>query len=692
MATTFYMDTSGTTNATYEGRYLSLSCTQRKDIANNKSYIDWTLSAVGGNVKYYDTGPTTVTIGGKQVYYRDRVTWSSYAFPAAKGSVSGTVEMDHNGDGSKQILCTIKTAVYQGAASANTASKYWTLDDIPRAALLLSAPNFTDEENPTITFDNPAGNAVDSVQVCITDESGNILVPYRSVTRTATSYTFNLTDSERTALIGSVPSGEKTTYVRFYIKTYINGAMVGELRYLTRILTVVNTTPELNAVAKDIGSGSTVLTGNQNVMIKGSNYITASMTPTLKKGASIVRQSIINGRQTINDSSAVFQNTENNTFKFSLTDSFGNTVTETISIPIIDYVNLTCNLTSNNPTTKGDLAFKISGNYFNNSFGAVNNELNVKWRIRENNDAYGEWTTVSCTLNGNSYSVTINLSELNPNSVYTIQAIATDKINPSGVLSEEKRVKNTPVFDWGEKDFAVNGDFNLEGSLTASGTTFKVNNYIECNGVYTTGYSEILPEGEESLDYWLNLKNGWYWHNAHRPIADLPSDWGWIYRAGYIGGDFVAFYFTQAEGPVYIKSGNHGYVTGWKLFSDPGYMQLKPVTLYENSSGTNGTITLSESAANFSYLEFEYGISGGRRGGSFRIYNPNPSQMYLSVVQATNTTSTTIHRTLYRISDNTVTSNYLSTSGNVILNSSAGTVTHTCTESTIYIYRVTGVR
>ena len=91
----------------FEGRYMQLTCTQRKD--TQKSYIDWTLSSVGGEVNYYSTGPTAVYINHTNVYYKDRVNWDSKVFPAAKGSVSGTIEVEHDANGSKsqtpQSLC-----------------------------------------------------------------------------------------------------------------------------------------------------------------------------------------------------------------------------------------------------------------------------------------------------------------------------------------------------------------------------------------------------------------------------------------------------------------------------------------------------------------------------------------------------------------------------------------------------------
>ena len=56
---------------------------------------------------------------------------------------------------------------------------------------------------------------------------------------------------------------------------------------------------------------------------------------------------------------------------------------------------------------------------------------------------------------------------------------------------------------------------------------------------------------------------------------------------------------------------------------------IKPVVLYNNSNGTQGTITLSQSAANFVILEIFYGsTSGGCK--STRVYSPNNKYASLS--------------------------------------------------------------
>jgi hypothetical protein len=102
------------THKTYNGRYMYLSCTQEPDVQRNLSIIHWTLTVTGGTSNYYTTGPTTVTTGNQQVYYSPIVYYNAPKFPASKGSVSGTVEIPPQTDGTMTIECAIETAIYDG--------------------------------------------------------------------------------------------------------------------------------------------------------------------------------------------------------------------------------------------------------------------------------------------------------------------------------------------------------------------------------------------------------------------------------------------------------------------------------------------------------------------------------------------------------------------------------------------------
>lgn len=96
----------------YQGRYLQLSISESVDVINNKSTLTWTLTSAGGESNYYTIDATTVTINGTQVYYKARTAWDSYEFPAKKGSVTGTLEVPHNSDGTKSVTVVFTTRVY----------------------------------------------------------------------------------------------------------------------------------------------------------------------------------------------------------------------------------------------------------------------------------------------------------------------------------------------------------------------------------------------------------------------------------------------------------------------------------------------------------------------------------------------------------------------------------------------------
>ena len=61
------------------------------------------------------------------------------------------------------------------------------------------------------------------------------------------------------------------------------------------------------------------------------------------------------------------------------------------------------------------------------------------------------------------------------------------------------------------------------------------------------------------------------------------------------------------------------------------YNILSCITLYDNSSGTLGTVSLSDSAANYKYLEIYSTRGSGESMSNFvnRIYNPNGKNVTL---------------------------------------------------------------
>lgn len=119
----------------YDGRYLKLTVVEEStSVANNTSTLRWTLESIGGSVTYYTIYNCSVVVNGTTVANYGTVDWSSYKFPAKTGSVSGTVTVGHNDDGTASpVSFTLHGKVYysgddnkSGTVALSTIPRYFT--------------------------------------------------------------------------------------------------------------------------------------------------------------------------------------------------------------------------------------------------------------------------------------------------------------------------------------------------------------------------------------------------------------------------------------------------------------------------------------------------------------------------------------------------------------------------------------
>lgn len=473
------MALSGTVNTTsFEGRYLSLTWTAKQDIATNKSTISWTLKGAGGNTSiWYQAAPFKVTIGGTVVYNNSNIIQLYNGTKVASGSIN----ISHGADGKKSFTISVEGAIYYASINC-TGSKSFTLDTIPRAAKVSTAKNFNDEGNPKITYKNYAGSSVTTLQACISFDGSSADVAYRDISKTGTSYTFNLTDAERKVLRQGTKSNSRTVY--FCIKTVVDGNTF--YSKLSKTLTLVNHTPTLSPTA-EVSTESTTysLTGSTTKFIKGVTNVSVSTGATARKEATIKSQTVTCGNDKITGASGKINAVESATFKFSVSDSRGNTTTKTLTRTLVDYIKLTCNLNVQ-MTVDGTLTIKMSGKYFNGSFGAVNNTLTVQYRYKEYGSTYTSWTSVNPTISSNSYSASKKITGLDYQKKYVVEIRATDKLYT--ITPPTKTVKALPVFDWGEKDFNFNVPVNVD-TLTSGDGSVSVKKLVGMANLLSNNYS-----------------------------------------------------------------------------------------------------------------------------------------------------------------------------------------------------------
>ena len=518
------------TSGSYDGRYMQLVCTQTKDVATNKSTISWTLSSIGGSDPHYSTGPTSVTINGTTVYYKDRVKWDDRVFPAAKGSTSGTITVDHNGDGKKSISVSMTTAIYTGTTS--TSSDTWTLDSIPRQATITSAPDFTDLDNPTITYSNPAGSAVAALDACISFTGAKDDIAYRAISEAGSSYTFTLTDAERKVLRNNTTGPSRS--VIFYVRTIIGGVMYHST--LSKTLTIKESNDTKPSVSMSVTlNNSSLPSAFSGLYIQGKSKVNVSLSATGKYGANIQSYSAsIDGKAYSGNpiTSDAIQNSGSIKIVGYAKDSRGFTGSTEQTISVVEYSkpqvipigsenSILCYRSDGNGKRVGNSTsvwIKAKRSYYSLS---GKNGCKLQWRSKKATESWNDghsWNNLiaSTATTTDEYNAlipgTFDLKES-----YTIQIMAIDDIGESDIKTFEiptqdvalhlgKGGKNVAIGTY--CDYAQEHTFHSEWDATFAKSInglYMATKYIVSTqkGYIKTKYADFSANGQERQSFFI---------------------------------------------------------------------------------------------------------------------------------------------------------------------------------------------
>lgn len=441
------------------------------DINSNCSYVTAALQFGKSNSYTGTTGTFTgyLNVDG----HEDSDSYYGFVESYWHDMFSLRTTVYHNDDGSARCYIGGEVKGPNGTSLAGkvaSGGETVTLDTIPREATLTGASNFNDEQNPVINYDNPGGNSVTSLQACISLTGDSADIPYRNISKTGSSYTFNLTTTERNTLRNATSTANSRS-VKFILKAVIGSKTLTST--LSRTLTIVNANPTLNPSVTDTNALAASLTGDANKLVRYVSAVNVSSGAAAIKGATLKSISIVNGNNSLASTSGTFDEVQSGDFVFTAIDSRSNTTTKTITKSIVNYVKLTCNIGNNTPDAAGNFRFNVSGNYFKDTFGAVTNTLLVEYRYKVAGGAFSSWKTLSPAYGSNTYSAYVDFTGLDYQTVYTFQARATDKVKT--VSTQEQPIQSTPIFDWGQDDFKVNvpmsavRGMDVQGELTVNG-------------------------------------------------------------------------------------------------------------------------------------------------------------------------------------------------------------------------------
>lgn len=285
-----------------------------------------------------------------------------------------------------------------------------------------------------------------------------------------------------------------------------------------------------------------------------------------------------------------------------------------------------------------------NGTYALISFGWACDKTLSSITVQFESESEGS-TTYSISASGTSGSISQVVSDgsLSTETTYSVTLVVTDAIDSTYVFGTLAGTK-----------FVI--DFKAGGTGAAFGKPAELENVLDI-GFQTRFFGGLLPlvlDPETDLNSIL-VPNTYTGANiSHYNYANCPVSSGtftlivescgedgqmrqtYISCSKYKPERFVRFYYQSAWGD-WFWAGTEEYV------------------LYENGSGSNGTITLSASLANYRYVEIYFTDNNGKSGGYTKVWSPNGKTICLNIVETSSVTSVLQRQTMYTLSSTSMT-------------------------------------
>lgn len=527
-----------------------------------------------------------------------------------------------------------------------------------------TANNFTDEESPSFSYATPitgysfysadsaerGADSISSLQAGLSLDGETIDITYRSIPTTGGTYTFVLTEAER-ELLRQKAQGSNVVPIYYMLRVVrkIDTNMIAFVSKTQRLLTIVGCEPQLNPTVKDIQLETLALTGDENTMVRYESMAEFSTGAVASKHATIVSQSVQCGSKTISDLfNGIIDDVETGIFVFNATDS-RKLSAEPVVIEknLIEYVKPTC-YQKVVPKLSGEVdaqvILTITGNYYDGSFGAVDNELTLEVRYtQDDGKTFGDWIVLTNNatpvFNNDTYELEATIGGFKYDKAYIFQCRATDKLNR--VASTQYTVRVIPIFDWGEYDFNFNVPVNINAETLDMNNNTIIRHSKEADNVVLSapgGHIYLRPNGTDNTENELKITsdgkiiigeqelsdfvietgttemgtNGvWYWRKwasgraecigqRNFGIMAITTAWGGLYRSAVLTQALPADLFAQTPEVINItlESSNFG---GWIV---------KHETSNPSDSATGSFIVVRPASATLSTSYVSFNVIG----------------------------------------------------------------------------------
>lgn len=418
---------------------------------DNTSTVAYRLRLYAGARYFYGYGlGASLVIDGKTVAVRDRE--NEPAVDIDKNGYldifQGETTLTHNTDGTLTVPVAFSIDMTAGYYTPGPMSGTGTLalSDIPRVSTL-RATSANIGEVSMLAITRRSGEFTHSVRYTFGGQTGYVSATGEAVAEEeifdTLSLGFLLPDSFYEE-IPNAPAGICT----LEISTYAGAVCIGgETAAFTVTASPALCAPTLTFTAEDCNPDTLSLTDDAHTLIRGYSIVRCCVDARGQKGAEVVSVAINGSPET--EFLAL-----TDCFTCVVTDSRGYTARQSLTLPIIDYIPLTCNVSVQRvDATGGQVRLEVWGQYYGGNLGLYDNTLTVSC-----DDAY-----IPCTVNDDTYRGEAILSGYSYQSAHTIQVRAVDLL--SSIIRTTTVNRGVPVFDWGQEDFVFHVPVAVEGGI-----------------------------------------------------------------------------------------------------------------------------------------------------------------------------------------------------------------------------------
>lgn len=631
-----------------KGFNLKVDVTYSQNIATNKT----TIISVQGYVKrnnssYYPYNSTSnavftaKTTSGTQLYSatkNPKYDLSSNGYKKVL-DISPNAEIEHESDGKKSIVISFS---FNGKLSTyypnGTISKTVKLPTIPRTSSVTCADGNIGSAT-TININRASSSFTHTLTYEFQGLTGTIAT---KTSNTSIGWTIPTSFYSK---ISNANSGKGT----ITCSTYSGDTLIGTSTCTFNAF-VINSNPSISATIEDTNTSAIQATGDKNKLIRYISNAKVVVTATARNSATISSVKVVNGSQTKTKTTSTINSVDSGTFNLSCIDSRGLSASAIVTKILVAYIKpVIIGVILNRPsTTSNTINASVQGLCFNGSFGAKTNSFELKWRYKKSTDtSWGNYTTVTATRTGNNFTFS---GELGKNFSYT------EAFNFEFVLSDyfmsntysATVTRGLPIIDIGKDDINVNGELNENGKrvITTNGGT--ISGRLNCQFINPTrgnewnfvpsdssatdmnvGYRSCNTSGKDTANAinvyrFRNGQKGW----ANVQAKEIEAVAGLLKSTS--NGNVVSIGSQNSSWCHIYNSANIPFYFNRIVYANNGHRLIGYKEIYSNNTGVTGTITLSESAANFNMLEIFY-HGDTDTYSSLRIWSPNGRRVALDL-------------------------------------------------------------